>query len=88
MTVELWQHKPTVNEMIRYTGGNADEIVAWAGDRAYVEFGRLVVRTRQGDFTMTIGDWVIRDVIKGRTQFYPCPDQNLTEKYDRVGEGP
>jgi len=85
MTAQLWRHLPVVKEVIEFTGDNADEILAWAGERAYVEGGRLVIRTPQGDLTPNIGDFVVRGI---EGEFYPVPRSIFLGSYTPVGEWP
>lgn len=84
MTAQLWRHKPVTKEVIEYTGLNARDVIAWAGDRAYVEFGRLVIRTPQGDLLPAIGDFVVRGI---EAEFYPVPRSIFLGSYEAVGEG-
>jgi hypothetical protein len=78
-----WQHLPVRKPVIRWTGLNADTIVDWAGDKAYVEAGRLLIRTPQGDLEPALGDFVVRGV---EHEFYPVPASIFFASYEPVGE--
>ncbi len=74
--------RPLVVEAYRYTGANADDIVAWVGAGAYVELdGRLIIRTREGDHEACPGDVVMRGV---EGELYPIPPSIYAKSYDEV----
>lgn len=78
-------HLPTVKYAFQYDGTNGLEIALWAGGKAYVtDIGHLVVKTKQGDFTANVGDYVIHDPEGG---FYPCPEPIFIVEYEPAGEG-
>jgi hypothetical protein len=79
---QLWRHKPVVKEAIEWAGDNAAAIIEWAGDKAYMELGRLVVRTPQGDMIPAVGDWVVRGI---EGEFYPVPRSIFLGSYEFVG---
>lgn len=81
---ERWRHLPVEKQVMEYTGSNADDIVAWAGDRAYVEVPhrRLVVKTPQGDMIPAIGDWIVEGI---EGEFYPVPRSIFLGSYEPVG---
>lgn len=84
MSAETWVHLPIEKQVIRWTGSNGAEIVAWADGKAYMEFGRLVVRTPQGDLIPAVGDYVVRGI---EHEFYPVPQSIFLGSYEPAGEG-
>lgn len=79
--IEVWRHLPVEKQAIEYTGDNGAEIVAWAGEKAYIQLGRLVIRTPQGDLTPAVGDYVVRGV---EHEFYPVPRSIFLASYEPV----
>jgi hypothetical protein len=76
-----FRKKPVVIEAVQYDGSNASEIGVFVGD-AYVDGRRVpVIRTLEGDMSVTSGDWVIRGV---QGEFYPCKPDIFDATYEPV----
>ncbi len=74
--------RPLVVDAYRYTGDNAQDIVAWAAGSAYVELdGRLIIRTREGDHEAYADDVVMCGV---EGEYYPIPPSIYNATYDEV----
>jgi hypothetical protein len=56
-------------EAYHYTGHNAQAIVNWAGNHAYIAEGRLYIITDRGDAVAEPGDTIIRGLVG---EYYPC----------------
>ena len=75
-----FRKKPVVVEAVLYTGENAEEVVAFAGDSTIdVENGVLRIKTLEGTMDASPGDWVIRGV-KG--ELYPCKPDIFDQTYE------
>lgn len=84
MSAQRWRHLVIVKEASEYDGWNAGDVIAWAGDRAYVEAGRLLIKTPQGDLEASVGDFVVRGI---EGEFYPVPRSIFLGSYELVREG-
>lgn len=76
-----FRKKPAVVEARRFTGTNAREIEAFAGDAVGIFEGWFTVYTAEGNMNGVIGDWIIRGV-KG--EFYPCKPDIFAATYEEV----
>ena len=76
-----YRKRPVEIEAVQYHGANADEIAEFVGD-SYVDGRRVpVIRTLEGDMSVTSGDYVIRGV---QGEFYPCKPDIFAATYERV----
>ena len=74
--------RPITVEAYQYTGDNAAEVIAWAGQHAYNTLrGQLVIHTLEGDHIASPGDWVIRGV---ENEHYPCKASIFDATYEPV----
>ena len=79
--------KPVVIEARQYTGYNYPEIQDWITGKAhaypswYHDYGSFIIRTLEGDLTVSKYDYVIKGV-KG--EFYPCKPDIFEETYEEV----
>jgi len=88
MAATLWRKKPVEVWAMQWDGttSGALHIIAWskgfnnARDIIAVHED-LVIRTLEGDMTVSPGDYVIRG-IKG--EFYPCKPDIFEETYEAV----
>jgi hypothetical protein len=89
-----FRKKPVVIEARQFTGGWAEDIIAWvnenrsAGQKAYV--GRdtgvhLVIPTLEGPHRADVGDWIIKGVAG---EFYPCKPEIFEATYEAVTDEP
>lgn len=49
-----------MNERIRYTGPNFDEVERFVGADVEWRDGRLIVPTRDGPLLVAVGQWIVR----------------------------
>lgn len=78
--------KPVVVEAMQWTGGNADELMAWTG--GYFEpaprlgnVDRVWDKLHASWVNVLRDQWVIRGV---QGEYYPCDDEVLRATYDFV----
>lgn len=80
--------RPVVIEAIRWFGGNTDEILTFAGARAFPKKPNapipsereIIIETPDGDEIAKYGDWVIKD----EHGFYPCKPDIFAATYHEV----
>jgi hypothetical protein len=75
---------PIVIEAVKWNGSNLDEVALLGGAREYENelfSDDVIIRTLEGDMTVTKGDWIIRG-IKG--ELYPCKPDIFNETYEAV----
>jgi hypothetical protein len=79
-----FKKKPVVIDAIHFTGDNADEILAWAGDRVRLTPNKeIVIHTFEGPMFAPTGWWIIKGV-KG--EFYGCDPDIFKMSYERTYE--
>lgn len=88
-----FRKKPVVIEAIQWDGNNAGEILFWVGQHhdasseaklAYInEADELKIRTLEGEYLASIGDFIIKGV---KNEFYPCKPDIFEATYDLVEE--
>lgn len=79
-----YEHLPTRKRAWQYDGHNGLEISLWSDGNAYLtDLGDLVVLTKQGEFTVSVGDFVVHDPHGG---WYMCPEATWLAEYKLVDE--
>jgi hypothetical protein len=93
-----FRKKPVVIEARQLTPETAEEIGQWCGSikcikgsyNSYlwgwglrIESRTLMMETREGEMTASMGDWIIQDV---QGEFYPCKPDIFEMTYERVEE--
>ncbi len=82
-----FRKKPLVIEAMQYTGENEQEILKFANEKAYIEYGLdgafFKINTLEGSMEISINDWIIEG-IKG--EFYPCKPDVFESTYVKVCE--
>ena len=82
-----YRKKPVVIEAVQWTGENLDEIFEFAKgcDRTVVYPANrpegLIITTLEGDYIVSIGDWIIKGV---QGELYPCKPDIFAATYDAV----
>jgi len=77
-----YRKKPVVIEAVQYDGVSLENVYALTGTEAvYVQDGRLIVRTLEGDHVASPGDYIIRGVAG---EFYPCKPDIFAATYKPV----
>lgn len=77
-----YRKKPIVVEAIRYTGDNPYVVIEFSKNKAQKTVGEnLVIKTLEGDYQCSVGDWLIRG-IKG--EIYPCKPDIFEATYEPV----
>lgn len=93
---DRYRKRPVEVEAVRWTGDNADELDAFAGDR--FDPAGMLTMTFGGDIDAAVydvlhstwvrvsrGQWVIRGV---QGEFYPCADDVFRATYESIGPKP
>lgn len=73
--------KPVTVSTVRWTGENFSEVQWLAGDDVHLEDGTLKVKTKEGDLTAALGDYIIKGV---QGEHYPCKPDIFEATYERV----
>jgi hypothetical protein len=83
--VKQYRKKPVVIEAMRYTGENADDVIAWgfqAGIRRLFDTDdELVVPTLEGEHIIRPGLYVIKGV---EGEFYGCDPDIFHKTYEEA----
>lgn len=75
-----YRKKPVIITAMQYTGKNPNDILKFAYDNAYIDLdGKLMIKTLEGEYTASVGDYIIRG-IKG--EFYPCKPDIFYNTYE------
>lgn len=88
----LYQKKPLQIEAVQWTGDNAQEMEAFAGESFDTNALRLGLAAATGDaaiydllhrtwILVKLSDWVLRGV---RGEFYPCDKEVFAQTYEKV----
>jgi hypothetical protein len=85
--IQRYRKKPVEIEAVECTGSgdNRAEIIEWTATSAtpaYEHDGTLLIKTLEGEFTVSVGDFVIKGV---QGEFYPCKPDIFHKSYDWVG---
>ena len=75
-----FRKKPVVVDAIQWTGENDFEMSSFLFTdwHKYVN-DCLVIKTREGEMTASVGDWIIKGVAG---EFYPCKPDIFWETYE------
>jgi hypothetical protein len=77
--VQRFRKLPVVIEAVQYDGANAGDIEDFVGE-SYVPDRRVpVIKTLEGEMSVTAGDWVIKGV---NGEFYPCKPDIFKKSYE------
>ena len=86
-----FRKKPVVIEAMRLTEDNPKDVCDWAhhylvseeqqASIGYLDDGRVVIHTLEGDMLADTGDWIIRGV---QGEFYPCKPDIFEATYEAV----
>lgn len=80
-----FRKKPVVIEAVQWTGGNPNEVKAFTGVQATIEYRdveqTLSIPTLEGVMTASAGDWIIRGV---QGELYPCKPDIFAATYEPV----
>jgi hypothetical protein len=82
-------HLPTEAEAYPYNGTNDAVIADWGGDLAYLDAGRVVLRTKQGDMSPEPTDVVILDrthADRRQHEIYPIKRARYDTNWAPMGE--
>lgn len=84
--IKQYRKKPVVIDAVKYHGSSAEErlIIEWlrgSSTPAEVIDGVLIIKTLEGNMTVSVGDFVIRG-IKGEA--YPCKPDIFLALYDGI----
>lgn len=86
-----FRKRPVLTEAMQYTGDNRIEITEWVHRglpdiaNAIVRLGygdSLILRHKEGDLTVRVGDWIIRGNCNG--EFYPQKHDEFVAEYDEA----
>jgi hypothetical protein len=76
--IKKYRSKPATCEAVLYTGDNRNMIREWAGDRARIRLGTLMIKTNQGNVYPSHDTYII----KGPTDFYPCDKETFRKRWE------
>jgi hypothetical protein len=77
-----FRKKPVVIEAERYVAGCESELSSdFKRALLHSPNGVRVIRTLEGDHTVSSGDWIIRGI---EGEFYPCKPHIFSQTYERV----
>lgn len=78
-------------DAMQWTGGNLDKIVEWMGvgpgtaARPYAASSlTLWVVRSHAHCKVRLGGWIVRE--RNGDGFYPCTDQEFTERWEPIGD--
>lgn len=92
----MYKKKPIIIEAVKWDGknhremwnfltGKTDDYISSSSDNFYIDHekvtGGLVIKTLEGEYPVSIGDYVIKG-IKG--EFYPCKPDIFELTYEEV----
>jgi hypothetical protein len=82
MKVKIYVKKPIAIKALEYTGVEClQDVGEFCGQRADLVNGQLIIRTLEGDMTVSTGDYIIQG-IKG--EFYPCKPDIFKATYEET----
>jgi len=88
MTGQLYRKRPVTVEALQFDGDNLGVIMEWIASQdghALLQAGRLLIRTREGDMEVSLGDYVIREPRPTEDRrFYPCKPDIFAASYEPV----
>lgn len=84
MTILNYRTKPVDIQAIEWSGLNYEEIEIFTNAacfRAVKDGGTLYIKTLEGDFKASIGDFIIKGL---GGEFYPCKPSIFHKKYNEL----
>ncbi len=86
--MKKYRKKPVIVEVEHFTNKNKDRAFNFVRDNRHASFDSdgnpiLVIRTLEGDMTVTLGDYIIKGA---QGEFYPCKPDIFEKTYEEVLE--
>ncbi len=81
--MKKFRKKPVVIEAIQFTGENSKECMEFCPVAKISEgpMADLIIRTIEGDYLCTVGDWIIKDA---NGDFFPCKPDPFEGAYEPI----
>ena len=79
--INSYRKKPVTITAIQYTGDNLDTIKTFTNGNAYIDYRGLIIRTLEGEYIVSINDYIIRGV---HGEYYPCKPDIFAKTYEKV----
>ena len=79
MVVQTASKKPVTIQFVQFNGKNYQEVIEFAKSAYLHPDGSLIIKTLEGNMTVSNGDMVIRGI---QGEFYPCKPDIFNATYN------